>query len=53
MIEEYLEDITKEWLMDLLVVVYPIDILDINNPEATQDTPRPSKTKKTKNLEEI
>jgi hypothetical protein len=32
--EEDLEDITKEWSVDLLVAVDLVEILYINNPEA-------------------
>jgi hypothetical protein len=31
--KEDLEEITKEWLVDLLVVEDPVDISDINIPE--------------------
>jgi hypothetical protein len=44
--EDDLEEITKEWSVDLLSAD-PIEMSDINSPEATQNTPRPSKTKKT------
>jgi hypothetical protein len=30
--EEDLEEITKDWLVDLLILVDPTDISDINNP---------------------
>jgi hypothetical protein len=50
--EEDLEEITKEWLVDLLVPADPVDISDIDSPEATQDTSRPSKMKKTKKTKE-
>jgi hypothetical protein len=46
--EDDLEEITKEWSADLLVSTDPIEIFDIDSPEAAQDTPGPSKTKKTK-----
>jgi hypothetical protein len=45
--EEDLEEITKEWLADLLVAADPTDISDISSPEAVQDTPGPSETQKT------
>jgi hypothetical protein len=51
--EEDLEEITKEWSTDLLIAANPVDISYISSPEATQDTPRPSKTKKTKKTKEI
>jgi hypothetical protein len=53
LIEEDLEEITKEWLVDLLVAADIADISDINSPEAAQDTPGPSKTKKMKKPEEV
>jgi hypothetical protein len=39
--------------VELLVAANLMDISDINNPEATQDTPRPIKTKKMKKPEEV
>ena len=48
MIEEDLEEITKEWSVDLLVSADSAKISDIDSPEAVQDTPGPSRTKKTK-----
>jgi hypothetical protein len=45
--EEDLEEITKEWSVDLLVPADPVDISNIDSPEDTQDTPGPSKMKKT------
>jgi hypothetical protein len=50
--EEDLEEITKEWSADLLVLANPTDISNIDIPEAVQDTPRPSKMKKTKKTKE-
>jgi hypothetical protein len=41
-----LEEITKEWLADFLVVEDPIEMSDVDIPEAMSDTPRPHKTKK-------
>jgi hypothetical protein len=46
--EDDLEEITKEWSVDLLVPVNPTEISDVDSPEATHDIPGPSKTKKTK-----
>jgi hypothetical protein len=54
--EEDLEEITRKWSVDLLVLVDPIEMSDIDNPKTTQDTPRPNKTKKekmTKKTEEV
>jgi hypothetical protein len=45
--EEDLEEITKEWSTDLLVSADPIELSNIDSPEAAQDTPGPSKMKKT------
>ena len=50
MTEEDLEEITKEWSTNLLVSTDPVEISDIDSPGTTQDTPRPSKTQKTKNM---
>jgi hypothetical protein len=51
-----LEEISREWLADLLVSADLAEMFDINSPETAQDTPRPSKTKKaktTKKTEEV
>jgi hypothetical protein len=56
MTEEDLEEITKEWLVDLLVPEDPAEMSDIDSPRTMQDTPEPSKTKKaksTKKTEEV
>jgi hypothetical protein len=53
LMEEDLEEITKEWFTDLLIPANPAEISDINNPEAMQDTPRPSKTKKTDEVQDL
>jgi hypothetical protein len=56
MTKDDLEEITKEWSVDLLVLADPAKLSDIDSPEAVQDTPGPSKmkkTKKTKKDEEI
>jgi hypothetical protein len=44
--KEDLEQITKEWSADLLVATNPIEMSDVDIPEAMPDTPRPSKTNK-------
>jgi hypothetical protein len=46
MMDEDLEDINKEWLVDLLIPTDPTDLSDIDKPEAAHDTPGLSKTKK-------
>jgi hypothetical protein len=54
--EEDLEEITKEWSVDLLVSADPTEMSDIDSPGTTQDTPGLSKTKKektTKKTEEV
>jgi hypothetical protein len=56
MTEEYLEEITKEWSVDLLVSADPTEMSDIDSPGTAQDTLGPSKTKKaktTKKTEEV
>jgi hypothetical protein len=49
--EEDLEEITKEWSADLLIPTNPAEISDIDNPETMQDTPGPSRTKKTEEVQ--
>jgi hypothetical protein len=51
--EEDLEEITKEWSVDLLVPTDPAEISDINSPETGQDTPKPSEAKKTEEVQEL
>jgi hypothetical protein len=54
--KEDVEEITKEWSVDLLVLADPTEMSDINSPGTVQDAPGPSKTKKVKmmkNTEEV
>jgi hypothetical protein len=51
--EEDLEEITKEWSVNLLIPTDPMKIFDIDNPKTVQDTPRPSKTKKTNEVQDL
>jgi hypothetical protein len=51
--EEDLEQITKEWSVDLLVPVDPTEISDVESPEAILDTPGPSKTKMDDEVQDI
>jgi hypothetical protein len=51
--EEDLEEITKYWLVDLLIPVDPMEMSDIDNPEAVHDTPGPSKKKKNEEAEDV
>jgi hypothetical protein len=46
MTEEDLEEINKDWLVDLLIPIDPVEMSDIDSPEAVHDTPGPNKTKK-------
>jgi hypothetical protein len=48
-----LEEITKEWSTDLLVVADPADMSDEEIPEAMPDTPGPSRTKKDDEVEDV
>jgi hypothetical protein len=51
--EEDLEEITKDWSVDLLIPVDPSEMFDIDSPEAVQDTPRPRKTKKNEEAQDV
>jgi hypothetical protein len=48
-----LEDITKEWSIDLLVAADPTDMSDKESHEAMLDTPGPSRTKKYDEVEDV
>jgi hypothetical protein len=51
--EDDLEEITKEWLTNLIVAVYPVEMFDVDSPEAMPDTPGPCKTKKDVEVQDI
>jgi hypothetical protein len=51
--EEYLEEITKEWLVDLLVPADPADISDVDSPETAQDLPGPSMQQKINEVQDL
>jgi hypothetical protein len=51
--EEDLEEITKEWSVDLLILADPAEMSDIDSPEAMHDTPGPSKTNKTEEAQDV
>jgi hypothetical protein len=51
--EDDLEEITKEWLADLLVTANPVEMSDVDSPETTTDTPGPSKTKKNEEAQDV
>jgi hypothetical protein len=49
--EEDLEEINKEWSADLLIPANLTKISDIDSPSTAQDTPKPSRTKKTEEVQ--
>jgi hypothetical protein len=51
--EEDLEEITKEWSVDLLIPTDLTKISYIDSPKEVHDTPRPSKTKKTEEVHDL
>jgi hypothetical protein len=53
LIEEDLEQITKEWSADLLVPADPTEMSDVDSPKAMLDTPRLCKTKKDVEVQDI
>jgi hypothetical protein len=48
-----LEEITKEWLADLLISVDPMEIYDIDSPELVHDNPRPRKNKEDGEVQDV
>jgi hypothetical protein len=53
LMEDDLEEITKEWLADLLVPTDLAKMSDVDSPDTAQDTTRPSKIKKTKEVNDL
>jgi hypothetical protein len=53
MTKDDLEEITKEWSVDLLVATNPADMSDEESHKDMLDTPVPSKTKKDDEVEDI
>jgi hypothetical protein len=51
--EDELEDITKEWSVDLLVPMDPAEISNVDSPETATNIPRPSKTKETEEVHDL
>jgi hypothetical protein len=51
--EEDIKEITKEWSADLLILANPMELSDVYNTKAMQDTPRPSKTKNPEEIHDI
>jgi hypothetical protein len=51
--EEYLEDITKEWSMDLLIPADPVELSNVDSLEAMHDTPGQCKTKKNEEAQDV
>jgi len=48
-----LEEITKEWWVDLLVPMDPAEMSDVNSPKTMTDTTKPSKIKKTEEVHDL
>jgi hypothetical protein len=53
LIEDELEEITKEWSEDLLVAANPTEMYDVDSPEAMPDTLGPCNTKKDVEVKDI
>jgi hypothetical protein len=53
MTEDDLEKITKEWSADLLVAADPVEMSNIDRPEAMPDTPGLRKPKKDVEVQDI
>ena len=54
--EEDVEEITKDWLIDLLILVDPVEMSDLDILETTHkehDTPKPNRMKKTKEVQDL
>jgi hypothetical protein len=51
--EEELEEITKDWSADLLILAYPVEISNLDSPENASDTPGPSNIKKTEEVHDL
>jgi hypothetical protein len=51
--EDDLEDITKEWSANLLVLVDPAEISDVDSPKTALDTAGPSNIKKTEEVHDL
>jgi len=54
--KEDLEEITKDWLANLLIPADPAEMFDLDNLETThieQDTPRPNRTKKIEEVQDL
>jgi hypothetical protein len=52
-IEEYLEEITKEWSVDLLIPANLPELSDVDSSEAMKDTPEPSKIKNPEEVHDV
>jgi len=51
--KEDLEEITKDWSVDLLILEDPTNISDLDSPEIAPDTPRPNKINKTEEVHDL
>jgi hypothetical protein len=53
LIEDDLDEITKEWSLDLLVSAKPVEMSDVDSLETATNIPGPSKTKKTEEVHDL
>jgi hypothetical protein len=51
--EEDIEEITKDWISDLLIPTNPVEFSNIDSPETVPDTPGPSKMKNPEEVHEV
>jgi hypothetical protein len=51
--EDDLEEITKEWSMDLLVLANPMEMCDVDSPETVMDAPGPRKTNPNEEAQDV
>jgi hypothetical protein len=51
--EEELEQVTKEWSVNLLVAADPLEMSNVDRPEAMLDTPGPRNTKKDDEVQDV
>jgi hypothetical protein len=53
LIEEELEEITKEWSVDLLIPADPAKLCNVDSPKAVHNTPGPRNTKKNEEAQDV
>jgi hypothetical protein len=51
--EDDLEEIIKEWSVNLLVPTDPAEIFDVHSPKTAPDTVGPSKIRKTEEVHDL